>query len=53
MLDYDVKLYAQFKGSRHALMGEWRVSNTIDFKEDAPVHQEGKPVDKAPEAKIK
>jgi hypothetical protein len=53
MLAYDLKLYAQFKGSRHALLGEWKISNTIDFKEDEPVHMEGKPVDKAPAAKIK
>jgi hypothetical protein len=48
-LDYDVLLYAQFKGSRHALLGDWKVSGTIDFKEDEPVHQEGKVIDKAPQ----
>jgi hypothetical protein len=52
-LDYDVLLYAQFKGSRHALLGEWKVSGTIDFKEDEPVHQEGKVTDKASPAKVK
>lgn len=53
MLEYHFKLYAQFKGSRHALLGEWKISNAIDFKEDEPVHMEGKVIDKAPEAKIK
>lgn len=28
-----VKLYAQSKGSRHVLLGEWEISRTIDFKE--------------------
>jgi hypothetical protein len=45
-LDYDVKLFAQFKGSRHALLGEWKMSHDIDFKEDPPVHMEGKKIGK-------
>ncbi len=53
MLEYHLKLYAQYKGSRHSLLGEWKVANIIDFKEDEPVHMDGKVIDKAPEAKIK
>ena len=53
MLEYHLKLYAQYKGSRHALLGEWKIANIIDFKEDEPVHMDGKVIDKAPEAKIK
>ena len=35
---YDVRLFAQMRGSRHVPMGEWKVSKQIDFKEDtAPV----------------
>ncbi|MDD8025310.1 MAG: hypothetical protein PHI34_02270 [Acidobacteriota bacterium] len=52
-LDYVVKIYVQLKGSRHALLGEWKVSGTIDFKEDVPVHQEGKVIGKVPPAKVK
>jgi hypothetical protein len=52
-LEYDVLIYAQFKGSRHALLGDWKVSGTIDFKEDEAVHQEGKVIDKAPETPVK
>jgi hypothetical protein len=33
-----VKLFAQMKGSRHVLLGEWVVSREIDFKEPEPVH---------------
>ena len=43
---YDVKIYAQFGGSRHALLGEYPVSREIDFKEDQPVHMEGKKIEK-------
>jgi hypothetical protein len=43
---YDVKIYAQFGGSRHALLGEYQVSREIDFKEDQPVHMEGKKIEK-------
>jgi hypothetical protein len=35
---YYVKLFAQWKGSRPVLLGEWPVSRTIDFKEPEPVH---------------
>lgn len=45
-LDYDVKIFAQFKGSRHSLLGEWKMSHDIDFKEDQPVHMEGKKIGK-------
>jgi hypothetical protein len=38
---YSVKLFAQSKGSRHVLLGEWIVSRKIDFKEDQPVHMGG------------
>lgn len=41
-----VKIFAQYKGSRHVLLGEWAVSRQIDFKEPEPVHmgekEEGK-----------
>jgi hypothetical protein len=38
-----VKIYAQWKGSRHVLLGEWPVAMTIDFKEpEQPVIQGGK-----------
>ena len=41
-----VKIYAQWKGSRHVLLGDWPVSMTIDFKEPGiPVIQGGKPVE--------
>ena len=41
-----VKVYAQWKGSRHVLLGEWPVSMTIDFKEPGiPVIQGGKPTE--------
>jgi hypothetical protein len=41
-----VKIYAQWKGSRHVLMGEWPVSMTIDFQEPGiPVIQGGKPAE--------
>lgn len=43
-LEYDVRIYAQFGGSRHALLGEFPVSHDIDFKEDQPVHMDGKKV---------
>lgn len=45
-LDYDVKLFVQFKGSRHSLLGQWKMSRDIDFKEDLPVHMEGKKIGK-------
>ena len=35
---YYVRLFAQWKGSRPVLLGEWPVSRTIDFKEPEPVH---------------
>lgn len=50
-LTYDVKIFAQFKGSRHALLGEWAVSRDIDFKEDQPVHMEGKKIGKTEASK--
>jgi len=53
MRNYDVLLYAQLKGSRHALLGEWKVSGDIAFKEDAPVHQEGKTITEVPIAPVK
>jgi hypothetical protein len=38
-----VKIFAQWRGSRHVLLGEWPVSMRIDFKEpEAPVIQGGK-----------
>jgi hypothetical protein len=38
-----VKIYAQWKGSRHTLLGEWEVSKKIDFQEPGPpVIQGGK-----------
>jgi len=41
-----VKIYAQWKGSRHTLLGEWPVSKKIDFKEPGiPVIQGGKPAE--------
>lgn len=41
-----VKIYAQWKGSRHVLLGEWPVSMRIDFKEPGePVIQGGKPAE--------
>jgi hypothetical protein len=43
---YDVKIYAQFGGSRHALLGEFPISREIDFKEDQPVHMDGKKIEK-------
>jgi hypothetical protein len=37
-----VKIFAQWKGSRHVLLGEWPVSMRIDFKEPGtPVIQGG------------
>lgn len=44
-----VKLFAQMKGSRHVLLGEWIVSRKIDFKEDQPVQL--KEIKKEPEKK--
>ena len=41
-LQYNVKIFAQFGGSRHALLGEFPISRDIDFKEDPPVHMDGK-----------
>jgi hypothetical protein len=35
---YQVRLFAQYKGSKHVLLGEWQVSRTIDFKEPEPVN---------------
>jgi hypothetical protein len=46
-LEYDVKIYAQFGGSRHSLLGEFPVSRAIDFKEDQPVHMDGKKIEPA------
>jgi len=46
-LNYVVRLFAQFRGSRLALLGEWPVSRDIDFKEDKPVHMEGKKIEPA------
>jgi len=43
-LTYNVKIFAQFGGSRHALLGEYPVSKDIDFKEDEAVHMDGKTV---------
>jgi len=43
---YFVKIYAQFKGSRLVLLGEWPVSRTIDFKADQPVHMGGEKKEK-------
>jgi hypothetical protein len=45
-LQYNVKIYAQFGGSRHALLGDFPVSSEIDFKEDPPVHMDVKTPDK-------
>jgi len=45
-LEYNVKIYAQFGGSRHALLGEFPISRDIDFKEDQPVHMDGKKIEK-------
>jgi hypothetical protein len=43
---WKVRLFADTRGSRPVLIGDWDVSRTIDFKEDAP------PASKtAPEAK--
>jgi hypothetical protein len=40
------KIYAQWKGSRHVLLGEWPVSSKIDFQEPGiPVIQGGKPAE--------
>ncbi len=50
-LQYEVKIYAQFGGSRHALLGEFPVSRDIDFKEDPPVHMDGKKIEKTAPAK--
>jgi hypothetical protein len=47
---YDVRIYAQFGGSRHALLGEFPISREIDFKEDQPVHMDGKKVEKTDKA---
>jgi hypothetical protein len=44
-LRYDVRIYAQYGGSRPSLLGEFPVSGDIDFKEDAPVHMDGKKID--------
>jgi hypothetical protein len=49
-LFYDVKIYAQFGGSGHALLGEYPISREIDFKEDQPVHMEGKKIEKTDKA---
>jgi hypothetical protein len=46
-LEYNVRIYAQFGGSRHALLGEFPVSSDIDFKEDQPVHMDGKKIEKS------
>jgi len=46
---YVVRLFAQWKGSKPVVLGEWPVSNTIDFKEPEPVHM-GKET-KVPEPK--
>ncbi len=35
---YHVKIFVQWKGSGHVLLGEWPVSKMIDFKEPEPVH---------------
>jgi hypothetical protein len=41
-----VKIFAQWKGSRHVLLGEWPVSMKIDFQEPGiPVIEGGKPVE--------
>ena len=41
-----VKIYAQWKGSRHTLLGEWPVSMKIDFKEPGiPIIKGGIPVE--------
>ncbi len=50
-LDYVVRLFAQFRGSRLVLLGEYTVSRDIDFKEDQPVHMEGKKIE--PKLKVK
>ncbi len=47
---YNVKIYAQFGGSRHALLGEYPISREIDFKEDQPVHMENKKIEKTDKA---
>jgi hypothetical protein len=44
-LRYDVRIYAQYGGSRPSLLGEFPVSGDIDFKADAPVHMDGKKID--------
>lgn len=49
-LQYNVKIYAQFGGSRHALLGEFPISREIDFKEDAPVHMDGNKTGKTDKA---
>jgi hypothetical protein len=38
---YYVKLFAQVRGSRHVLLGQWPVSRKIDFKEPEPPRFEG------------
>lgn len=41
-----VKIFAQWKGSRHVLLGEFPISMKIDFKEPGiPIIQGGKPVE--------
>ena len=37
-----VKLYAKSKGSQFALLGEWLVTRTVDFKEPEPIGPEKK-----------
>ncbi|MGB8953197.1 MAG: hypothetical protein WCC06_11110 [Candidatus Aminicenantales bacterium] len=34
------KVYVQYRGSRHVLLGEWVVSREIDFKEPEPAYPE-------------
>lgn len=43
-----VKLFAQSKGSRYILLGEWEVSRSIDFKEPEPLTPEVKKEEKIP-----
>jgi len=40
---YQVRLFAQSKGSSFVRLGEWEVSKTIDFKEPEPVGLGDKP----------
>ncbi len=47
-----VKLFAQSKGSQYVLLGEWKISKKIDFKEPEPVGMEKKKEEKKEEKKL-